>query len=350
MKATSLLLGCALLMSTVQVNATVHRVNNNVGSAAAFSTFAAAVASSSVLPGDTLHLEASATAYTPSLLNKRLVIIGLGYYLDPANGSTPGNAGLQASTNNARFSSALAFDTLATGSRFLGVEFTSVFLDPRADNISFERCLFTSSVSWNIVGTASQQAVGIRFNKCFLAASFSFSGSNFNFVDLEITNCIFTGGLSFSGANLLSALIRNNLFGSTVVVTNTYFANNIIINIGSGGFTSANSIVRNNISQFAGLFPAGNGNQAAPANDITRIILNTGTADGRFRLSPTSIAIGAGETVGGVTPDVGPFGTADPYRLSGIPPVPTIYSLTVPATVPAAATTMNITLSTRSNN
>lgn len=196
--------------------------------------------------------------------------------------------------------------------------------------------------------TAGQQAVGIRFNKCYIVSGFSFS--TFTFADLEITNCIFNTSLNTSSANVLSALIRNNLFTSSVVIQNAYFANNIILSVGSGGLTATNCVVRNNISQFAGVFPVGNGNQSAPSNDVTRIILNTGTTDGRFRLSPTSIAIGAGETVGGVTPDVGPFGTADPYRLSGIPPIPTIYALTAPATVPAASTSMSITLSTRSNN
>ncbi|MCU0334178.1 MAG: hypothetical protein MUF62_03900 [Chitinophagaceae bacterium] len=348
MKTTSLLLGCAMLLGAVQVNATVHRVNNNAGASAAFNNFNTAVASASVLNGDTLYLEPSATAYTPTQLNKRLVIIGPGYFLDPANVSFPGNTGLQANVNGARFASALAFDTLATGSRFLGVELGTLWLDPRADNITFERCYIVSGISWNTNATAGQQAVGIRFNKCFISAGFSYS--TFNFVDLEITNCIFTTGLNTSSANVLSALIRNNLFTSSVVIQNAYFANNILINVGGPGFNATNCVVRHNISQFANVFPAGNGNQSAPANDVTRIILNTGTVDGRYRLSPSSIAIGAGETVGGVTPDVGPFGTADPYRLSGIPPIPSIYSLTTPATVPAAATTMNITLSTRSNN
>lgn len=348
MKKTPYLMLFVLWVLTLNANATVHRVNNNVGASAAFSNFNAAVASASVLPGDTLYLEPSATAYTPVQLNKRLVVIGPGYFLDPANTSFPGNAGLQANTNGARFGSALAFDTLATGSRFLGIEIPTLWLDPRADNITFERCFISSAISWNTNATAGQQAVGIRFNKCFIAGGFSFS--SFNFVDLEITNCIYNTTFNTSSANVLSALIRNNLFTGGVTVQNAYFANNIIINVGAGSFNATNCVVRNNISQFANLFPAGNGNQSAPGSDVTRIILNTGTADGRYRLSPTSVAIAAGETVGGITPDVGPFGTADPYRLSGIPPIPTIYSLTTPATVPAAATTMNITLSTRSNN
>jgi hypothetical protein len=331
--------------------ASVWRVNNNAGASAAFTNFNTAVASASVLPGDTVYLEPSATAYTPPApMNKRLVVIGPGYFLDPANASNPGNAGLQVSTFSARFQASFAFDTLATGSRFLGLEFSALWLDPRADNISFERCYFSSTITYNVAAAnAGQQAVGIRFNKCFSNATFSYPVA-FNFVDLEVTNCIWTSTFNPTSANVISALIRNNHFAGAISIQNTYFANNTSQGIGPGSFTASNSILRNNISQFANVFPAGNGNQSAPGNDITRIIVNTGTADGRYRLSATSIALGAGETVGGVTPDCGPFGTADPYRLSGIPPIPAIYGLTSPATVPAAATTMNITLSTRSNN
>jgi hypothetical protein len=74
------------------------------------------------------------------------------------------------------------------------------------------------------------------------------------------------------------------------------------------------------------------------------------SADAQYQLGATSPALAAGEPINGVTPDAGAFGTADPYRLSGIPPIPAIYSLTVPASVPATATSMTITFSTRSNN
>ncbi len=76
----------------------------------------------------------------------------------------------------------------------------------------------------------------------------------------------------------------------------------------------------------------------------------TGTADAQFQLSAGSLAAAAGEPISGVTPDAGIFGTADPYVLSGVPPVPTIYSLTVPPSVPASATSMTVVFSTRSND
>ena len=48
------------------VHAKIWRVNNNTGVVADFTTFTAAVNSASVLSGDTIHIEPSATSYGAS--------------------------------------------------------------------------------------------------------------------------------------------------------------------------------------------------------------------------------------------------------------------------------------------
>ncbi len=53
-----------------------------------------------------------------------------------------------------------------------------------------------------------------------------------------------------------------------------------------------------------------------PLNSIV-VGLSGNSTDGQFQLKAGSPALGAGETVSGITPDCGPFGTSDPYRLSG---------------------------------
>ena len=63
--------------------AKIWRVNNNTGVVADFTTFAAAVSSASVLSGDTIHIEPSATSYGGATMSKRLVVIGIGYLLNP---------------------------------------------------------------------------------------------------------------------------------------------------------------------------------------------------------------------------------------------------------------------------
>lgn len=345
LRKTSTLAFLLVLFICTSVSAKIWRVNNIPGAVADFTTFDACIANASVLNGDTVYLEGSPTAYGNSnLINKRLVFISTGYFLSGAGS----NAGLQANTETAFFSGALRFDSLASGSRFLGINISSdLWLDPRADNMRFERCRF-SNISWNIIApSTANRAQNLVFNKCY------FNGVSttpqFYFDNLEITNCIITGGFTFNASNIASALVRNNIFQNGITLTNTYFANNIVLNIGVGSFNVTFSTIRNNISQFPGVLPAGDGNQQGFSQSTIFVGATGNSTDGQWQLRPGSPAIGAGETVGGVTPDCGPFGTPDPYRLSGIPPIPTIYSLTVPTSVPVGQP-LNVTISTRSNN
>lgn len=345
LRKTFTLFALTFVFISFSAQAKIWRVNNIPGAATDFTTFDACVANASVLNGDTVYLEGSSTAYANSAnINKRLIFISTGYFLS-GSGS---NAGLQANTETASFSGALRFDSLASGSRFLGINMgVDLWLDPRADNIRFERCRF-NNISWNTTAASTaNRAQNLVFNKCY------FNGvsttSQFYFDNLEITNCIITGNFAFNSPNITSALVRNNLFQNGITLTNTYFANNILLNIGPGSFNASFSTIRNNISQFTGVLPAGDGNLQGFAQSAIVVGSAGNSTDGQWRLIAGSPAIGAGETVGGVTPDCGPFGTPDPYRLSGIPPIPTIYSLTVPTSVPVGQP-LNITISTRSNN
>lgn len=347
MKSFRFLLICLFFVaSAMQVNAKIWRINNLTGSAADFSSFDACIANASVQNGDTVYLEPSPTAYTNSvLINKRLVFVGTGYFLS----GTDANSGLQANTQGAIMNASLRFDSLASGSVFLGFDLGSqnLWLDPRADSIRFERCRF-GSISYNIAApNIHNRARNLVFNKCYFSGVSTIA--HFYFDNLEVTNCIITSTFSFGPTNVASALVRNNLFFSGITIANAYFANNICLNIGAGSFNVSASVIRNNIAEFSGVLPTGDGNIGGIAQSNLFVTATGNSTDGRWRLRSGSPALGAGETVGGVTPDCGPFGTPDPYRLSGIPQVPTIYSLSVPTSVPVGQP-LNITISTRSNN
>jgi len=345
-KNQSALLLLMALFFTAPSYGKIWRVNNVAGTATDFTSFDACISSPSVQNGDTVYLEGSPNAYFNSVaINKRLVFIGTGYFIS----GTGANTGLQANTETAFFNNSLRFDSLATGSRFLGLDLrnNSLWLDPRADNIRFERCYF-GSISWNTsASSTANRAQNIVFNKCYFSSVSTTTA--FYFDNLEITNCIITSSLTFNSGNIASALIRNNIIMQGATITNAYFANNIILNTGTSGFNVTFSTIRNNIAEVAGVLPSGDGNQ----NNVSEASLFLGptgnSTDGQWRLRTGSPAIGAGETVGGITPDCGAFGTADPYRLSGIPPIPTIYALTVPTSVPVGQP-LNVTISTRSNN
>lgn len=321
---------CAL--GTVQ--AKVWRVNNNAGVSANFTTLVNAVASAAVVNGDTVYVEGSATNYDGINLSKRLVIIGAGYSLSGAGG----NAGLQANPNPSIVSS-IYVDSLASGSIFIGLTVTA-YLNSNVDNITFIRCSLNLQQFNPVPNSYAISNLLVKQCKAYIALN------TFKLENPQVINCLFISSQAQLG-NCINGLFRNNtLVQSGGTLNNCYVSNNIL---SSTSFTFTNCLVKYNISTLNNLpDPVANNNKINQNGAL--FFVGGASADAQYQLGATSPALAAGEPINGVTPDAGAFGTADPYRLSGIPPIPTIYSLNVPATVPATATTMTITFSTRSNN
>lgn len=319
---------CSILFSNT-VGAKVWRVNNNAGVHADFTELSTALSSASVQIDDTLYIEGSATNYAFANMSKRLVIIGTGYLLS----GTGSNTGLQYNPYPAHISN-LDLDSSASGSTFIGVSGYLRF-DSRTDDLKFIRSSVYLDPLSNFPNSTAKNWV---INKCIIGTGYL----SFHLENLQVTNCLSI----YSGVylpNVTNGLFRNNVFAVGLTTVNSYVSNNIFLN----QLSLTNCTVKYNISTGNNL-PAGNNNMInVHYNDI---FVESGTTDGRYQLKSGSVAIGAGEPINGVTPDIGAFGTADPYRLSGIPPIPTIYTLSVPASVPATATSITITFSTRSNN
>ena len=307
---TLLSIPCLVLFS-LTVHAKIWRVNNNLGITADFTTFNAAANSASVLAGDTLYMEPSNTQYSTGsfTLTKRLVVVGPGFFLDPASASTPGNAGLQVTT----FDSEIAFIRFGAGS----------------DAITIRKCFFNNGV--NISGVVAATVT--------------------NFV---CENNIFYNGAYITLTTLSGSgnIVRNNSIvgGNAFTLSNTYVANNIFA-VGSQ-CTFANCTIKNNLFQIAQTLPGtAVGNQLSVNMANVYVGGSTGSLDSRTALKAGSPALAAGLTIGAVvTPDCGAFGATDPYKLSGIPNIPSIYAMTVPISIPSGSATMNVTFSTRNNN
>jgi hypothetical protein len=331
-------------MAALQSNAKIWRINNTAGVAADFTSCQAALSSSSVVNDDTLQIEGSATAYAGFTLSKRLVIIGPGYFISGANANT----GLQANPYSSYFGSdVILFDSTSSGSTLIGLDNIYFAVGPNSgsatDNITITRCNI-SNITQYYGYTANTKMTGWKVNKCYINAMHM---STLVIQNWEVTNNIFiTGGLDLGNTGNLNNLIRNNVVRGSINLYSAYFANNIIT---ATTFTTVNVTIKNNISTGTNL-PADNGNINSSSDAALFQGLAGNSTDGQWRLKTGSPAIGAGETISAITPDCGAYGTADPYKLSGIPAIPTIYSLTVPASVASNATTMPITISTKSNN
>src|SRR5690349_18055300 len=131
-----------LFLATISYtsSAKIWRINNNVGISANFTTFYDAANSASVQPGDTLYMEPSATQYTTNsfMLTKQLVVIGPGYFLDPADVTYPYNPGLSLPARVAQ----IGFIRLGPGSdgtKFMSVGLESSIYMNGANNVKFEK-------------------------------------------------------------------------------------------------------------------------------------------------------------------------------------------------------------------
>ncbi|WP_028788848.1 hypothetical protein [Terrimonas ferruginea] len=331
-------IACLLAAGFLPVNAMVWRVNNTAGIQADFKTLNELIQNGHVSDGDTVYVEGSADNYSVSTsLTKRLIFFGPGYLLNE-------NSGLQVLTLMATINS-ITLDSLASGSQFYGLRLNQIYAGSSVDNIKIARC----SLSVYSTGTAipNTRMTGWEISQNML--NYVTFSTGFMLDGLVFRNNIVTQNTNFGGG--LNMLFRNNIFLGLNRIADAYVSNNYFANINAPVFV--NCTVRYNMSQYSSA-PILAALPASAFNIVGRsladVFVNTGSADARYQLTATSPARGAGEPVNGVTPDIGAFGTGDPYRLSGIPQIPSVYAMSVPANVPSSATSMTVTLSTRSNN
>jgi hypothetical protein len=351
-----------LLIATfaTTAQAKIWRVNNNAGigaNATQLTTLFDGVNSATnpeAANGDTIHVEPSATTYTQPNINKQVVIIGNGYLLS----GTGSNTGLQENTLTSAMSSPF-FDVGSAGTKIIGIDFrnNSVEFSTFSGNVNltFEKCRFNQGVWFNFF-SANTTYTNITVRKCFIEGINSTPPTTITFNNFTIENCVQSGNVFYFLPTLgTNIVVRNNVFSnsSDVRLQNAYVANNLFLTGTSvNTFTACN--VKNNIftanqtSVTVGPLSTNGNNLISQA--IATVIVNTGSDDGRFQLAAGSPAISGGVDIAGQKPNCGAFGGNDPYKLSGIPGIPTIYSLSVPTSIAVGTATMNVTLSTRNNN
>ena len=356
MQKLTLLFVAVLLASTSF--AKIWRVNNNAGVVADFTTFNAAATSTSVLVGDTIHIEPSNTVYTTGniTLSKRLVVIGTGYFLNPADATFPGNTGLQYTTQKTELQQ-FTIGAGAAGSKFIGVQISLLSINAAATalNIVFEKVAFINNPLYLQSLGGNNNLDGITFRKCFFSNCYIYLYDlPTTATNLVIENCVFYGTGAYAYLPTLTGagnIFRNNstYTSNQFIISNAYVANNIFSYNAQNTFT--NCTLKNNLFAAAQTLPGtATGNQINVNMTNVYVGGTTGSIDSRVALKTGSPAIGTGVTISGYTPDCGAFGGPDPYKLSGIPPIPSIYSLTVPTSIPTGTATMNVTFSSRNNN
>ena len=314
MKQKLLTLCVLSLVFLTTTQAGIFRVNSSLASNVSqrlYQTINDAVNAAS--SGDTLMIEGSPLPYANATLTKPLVLIGPGYFLTQ-NPQTQAN-GAPATVQK------IEINANAGGSVLEGLTFSSnsYSYTPyiETNNVVISRCYCSNAIE--IVGNISNISI---FQNYFTNSAIDVSSYSYSFTNVVFRNNFVGGNVSVSSSNenpRIFSAVENNILGSSVTLTTTTFRSNIITSTNSLSITSGN--VQNNLT--AGGQLTGNGNQTYVSSSL--FVGATGNStDGQYKLQSNSPYLTAGYN--GTQP--GLFGGTQPYVLSGIPPVPSIYEFT----------------------
>lgn len=325
-----------LFMFIQSASAKIWRVNNVPGITANFTSAQAAHNGASA--GDTIYLESSSNSYGDVIVNKKLVWISLGYFLTE-------NPGLQYHTNTG-FINSLTVNGGADSSTFSIAATGGIYVNS-VTNLTFKRCYV------NTIFSISGNSNHITINGCYM---------NFNnYLNIDpatpqlsftVINNIFNAPILYIRPNAYQVTFNNNTFNqsppnySVLQIDNATISNNIFINCLNGIYYDAGYPSNLNYNTWVGTTNSnyvGSNNNTFSAN-FTDVFVGGSSTDAKYKLSPTSPAIGSG--AGGI--DRGAYGGGDPYVVSQIPAIPSIYQLTVPAN--ATGNSLPCSVSTRANN
>ncbi len=263
--------------------------------------------------GDTIYVRGAAD-YPILTVSKQLHFVGPGYFLAE-------NLDTRADNTHAQING-LTCNPGSSGSSFTGLYFKGQ-ATIEDSNITLKRCRFFADSTDNIQilknspntiitqnyilsDWSDNSAHGISINT---PGNSSFEISN-NYIQMDDRqfDAIVTS---------VATVIKNNVFFGKLTVSNSTIKNNIARDI--GGLSGDNNGIINNIANST-QFGTTNGNQSNVS--MSSVFVGSGTTDGQWQLKASSPAINAGDDF----LDIGMFGGSNPYVLSGIAPLPTIYS------------------------
>jgi len=305
------------------------RVNNNPDIDADYTNLQDA--NNNASNGDTIYVESSTTVYSSVNINKRVTIIGPGFFLEE-------NPNTQANKFEAILTS-ISFEAGSDGSVIIGCELSSN-VTINADNITVKKC---KPYTINIASPIEN----ILILQNYISGHISGNGT--------ITNSIISN-------NIVRYRIKLNPGGPVQI------SNNVIIGSSStyDAINSYNSTIQNNIIVYeSGLIQTNTGNSInnnilaidgtnANGNQYNIVMSQVFedydgslefSTDGKWQLKAGSPAIEAG--IDNV--DCGAFGGVIPYVLSGLPDLPHIYEATIPATADSEAG-LSVTVKVKSGN
>jgi hypothetical protein len=345
---TKLFFTVVVLGMTLGAQATIWRVNNDPNAGADFAQLQEANDDASVMPGDTIHMEHSSVLYETATINKQLVIIGTGYFLEQ-------NLGQQYTALDAMLRR-LNIAEAANGTVVMGIHFpgtgstgTDGIVYVSASNVRIENCRFKKTLlepnGFTVSGISIRNNYGEEIGTSGFGtiANISVVGNIIGLVSLTHlgTNNSVLAPISITGnycgtINARSAVIRNNIVKSqgNILSISTYnTVEHCVFSFPSPTDPNSYILGTNNLfeQEINSVINSVNGT----------VTNNSNIGESEFELIPGSPAIGAG--FNGV--DCGPWAAG--YVLAGTPDVPSVYFLNAGPT--GTQNGLNVTFSTRSN-
>lgn len=378
MKKFSFLLIAVLLMTMI-ADAKIRRVGffGSPISGTDYSSFD--LANTAAVTGDTILMFPNTTIN--ATITKKLTLIGPGNWLDP-NSTPKGNANLQAFAGIATISS-LFCGVGSAGSVITGFNGGNIYITD--NNITIAR---NCEVGVYVIYSANNSAItltNIQILQNYRVNIQAYNTNSSSCTNLNISNNLITRIYTASG-NTYSGNISNNVWaydatqstnnlnggpttgsasynielgGGAYLLQNNIFVSYVNASAPSNGnyFTfsnGGNSIFNYNLALETNVptnWGTGTGNKITPIANAANIftafpLIGTTSADARYQLKAGSPALTAGA---GNTP-IGMFTGNYPYKLSTIPTIPTIYTLTSPQGNNPPGSTIQISVSTRGNN
>jgi hypothetical protein len=334
MKRTLISFAFALLISFLF--STVWHVNNVPNMTANFSDLNTAANSPTVADEDTIYVYGSSLTYGDTSISRPLTIIGPGFFLNE-------NMNLQSNITSAVVNS-ITLNSGAEGSVIAGMRTVEGgYINVTCSNVVVQRNhIFRIMISASNTVVIQNYFISTDYytNSVEISAgSNQIVANNFMYhayynvgrafwsntgVSVQVYNNVIRGNCEFRGAEVF-----NNIFA--IPLSSSYLVFTL-----DAGSTLHHNVMENNIdwSPYAAL--------NIIDHSFSEIFVPSGTSDSQYQLNATSPALGGG--VNGT--DCGMFGGMDPYRLSGIPAIPTIYQFYAPST----GFTIPVQIRARSNN
>ncbi|HYG03599.1 MAG TPA: hypothetical protein VD927_14220 [Chryseosolibacter sp.] len=328
----------AIVITTTTATAqTIRRVNNNFGVSGVNVYATPQAAHDAAAANDILIIEPSSTSYGNFTIAKPLKIYGNGYFLST-------NTELKADQRNSTVGT-LTLDAGSEGTEVYGLT-TGACTIQGASNISIARCQ-NAYISIYNYSTASVYAnvTGIILKNNYIPSGIGLHPtSSYVIADVNISNNI-VYNISASSTDTQNLIVINNtIFGGTSNnITNAVVENNLFYN--GGTVTANNTTLSYNVSSGT-TFGGGIGNQDNVT--ITTEVQGSGTgiSDDEFYVINAASTL---KTAGNGGIEVGAFGGATPYVISGIPAIPSILNM-INSGTGDGSNPLDVTISVKSNN